>query len=192
MPDDVDTLATQLGPVLDSTVRSLRRIYSAASVSVALTSEDGASLSFVAADGEAAASVVGLTISVDTGIAGWVAMSQTPMAVGDVTRDPRFARDVAEQIGYIPQSILAAPIPGPDGALGVIEVLDADASRRGDLGTLSLTGSLLAALLAHSSESQLDPALLHRLVRVAATGPAAVALAARLLDVVIETGEQGD
>lgn len=192
MPDAVDVLASQLAPVLSSTVRSLRRLYSAASVSVALTSEDGASLRFVAADGEAAANVVGLEITVDTGIAGWVAMSQTPMAVGDVTRDPRFAREVAEQVGYIPQSILAAPLPAPEGALGVLEVLDADASRRGDLGTLALTGSLLAALVTHSSESQLDPALVHRIVRVTAQGPGAIALAARLLDVVIETGEQGD
>ncbi len=191
MPDAVDAVAAQLADALRSTARSLRRVYGAASVSVALTSEDGATLRFVAADGEAAASVVGLTISVDTGIAGWVAVSQTPMAVGDVTRDPRFARAVAEQIGYIPQSILAAPLPGPDGALGVIEVLDPDASRRGDLGTLSLAGSLLAALVTHSSESDLDPALLHRAVRVAAMGPAAVGLATRLLDVVIETGEQG-
>jgi GAF domain-containing protein len=173
-------------------VRALRRLYSAASVSVALITPDGSGLRFVAADGQAAASVVGLEITVETGIAGWVAMSQTPMAVGDVTRDPRFAREVAEQVGYIPQSILAAPLPGPEEALGVLEVLDPDASRRGDLGTLALTGSLLAALVTHSSESQLDPALVHRIVRVAAQGPAAAALAARLLDVVIETGEQGD
>jgi signal transduction protein with GAF and PtsI domain len=192
VPEAVDELAGQLAPVLASTVRSLRRLYSAASVSVALTSEDGTSLRFVAADGEAAGKVVGLEITVDTGIAGWVAMSQTPMAVGDVTRDPRFAREVAEQIGYVPQSILAAPLPGPEAALGVLEVLDADASRRGDLGTLALTGSLLAALVTHSSESQLDPGLAHRIVRVSAQGPAATALAARLLDAVIDTGEQGD
>jgi signal transduction protein with GAF and PtsI domain len=192
VPDAVDELAGQLAPVLASTVRSLRRLYSAASVSVALTSEDGSSLRFVAADGEAAGKVVGLEITVDTGIAGWVAMSQTPMAVGDVTRDPRFAREVVEQIGYVPQSILAAPLPGPEAALGELEVLDADASRRGDLGTLALTGSLLAALVTHSSESQLDPGLVHRIVRVSAQGPAATALAARLLDAVIDTGEQGD
>jgi signal transduction protein with GAF and PtsI domain len=192
VPDTTDDLAGQLAPVLSSTVRSLRRLYSAASVSVALTTPDGAGLRFVAADGEASANVIGLEITVDTGIAGWVAMSQTPMAVGDVTRDPRFAREVAEQVGYIPQSILAAPLPGPEEALGVLEVLDPDASRRGDLGTLALTGSLLAALVTHSFESELDPQLVHRVVRVSGQGAPAVALAARLLDVVIETGEQGD
>jgi GAF domain-containing protein len=195
VPGAVDEVAAQLGPVLASTVRSLRRLYAAESVSVALTSEDGSTLRFLAADGRASERVVGLQLPTGTGIAGWVAMSQQQMAVADVTRDPRFARDVAERLGYVPTSILAAPLPGEDGALGVIEVLDPDPSRRGDLGTLSLVGSLLAAVVtmgARQSASPLDPAFAQRLQRVAALGSGATDLAARLLDAVVDTWDARD
>lgn len=98
--------------MLNATAAALRRLYGAASCSVALTVSGGTALRFVAADGEASDQVVGLELPVDKGIAGWVAMSQSQMAVADVTKDPRFARDVAELIGYMPTSILAAPLPG--------------------------------------------------------------------------------
>lgn len=186
------SLSPALEAVLTPTVRALRRLYAAESVSVALTSEDGSALRFVAADGRAAEQVVGLEIPTSTGIAGWVAMSQQQMAVADVTRDPRFARDVAESIGYVPTAILAAPLPGEDGSLGVLEVLDPDPSRRGDLGTLSLVGSLLAALLSHAEGHDLDPALAGRVRRVAALGPGSAQLASRLLDAVADTWDARD
>lgn len=176
--------------VLNATAAALRRLYGAASCSVALTVSGGTALRFVAADGEASDQVVGLELPVDKGIAGWVAMSQSQMAVADVTKDPRFARDVAELIGYMPTSILAAPLPGPDSALGVLEVLDADPARRGDLVTLALVGSLLAALLAQTSQEQPAPELAGRLARLTELGPSAVGLAARLLDAVVDTWEQ--
>lgn len=176
-------------------MRALRRLYGAESASIALTSVDGATLRFVAADGRASERVVGLEIPTGTGIAGWVAMSQQQMAVADVTRDPRFARDVAEGLGYVPTTILAAPLPGEDGALGVIEVLDPDPARRGDLGTLSLVGSLLAAVAeladVHSAAPH-DPALAARVTRVGSLGPAASGLAVRLLDAVADAWDARD
>jgi GAF domain-containing protein len=185
-------MRSALVAVLDATARSLRRLYGAASVSIALTSEDGSMLRFVVADGAAGEQVVGLEIPVTTGIAGWVATSQQQMAVADVSRDPRFARDLAERIGYVPTSMLAAPLAGEDGAVGVIEVLDPDPSRRGDLGTVSLVGSLLAALLSHVDGDGLDPALTSRVRRVGALGPGATSLANRLLDAVADAWDARD
>lgn len=190
VPPSPSPLPSALADVLTPTVRALRRLYAAESVSIALTSADGSTLRFVVADGRASDNVVGLELPTGTGIAGWVAMSQQQMAVADVTRDPRFARDVAESIGYVPTAILAAPLPGEDGALGVIEVLDPDPARRGDLGTLSLAGSLLAAvatLAEQHAAAPVDPSLAHGLARLAAHGPAATDLAARLLAAVADT-----
>lgn len=170
------------GSVLLSTVRSLRRLYSSAACSVALVVGDGSVLRFVAADGEGADSIVGVEMSTSTGIAGWVTVSESALAVSDVHRDPRFARDIAESTGYVPRSILAAPVPGQEGACGVIEVLDADGARRGDLGTLSLAASLLGELLdrplAGTTPDRLDEAV----SRVRTLGPSAVRLSAGLLD----------
>lgn len=191
MPDTGGENAPLLD-VLTSTVRAVRRHYGASAASVALTTADDLALRFVAADGGAADRVVGLELPLEKGIAGWVAVSQSPMAVADVQHDPRFARDVAESVGYVPTSILAAPLPGEDVAYGVIEVLDPDPARRGDLGTISLAGSLLAALVAQTSETRIDNALTHQLVRVTSLGPGAVALANRLLDAVVETWDSGE
>jgi len=47
-----------------------------------------------------------------------------PLAVSDVTADPRFDRSVAEATGYVPRSILAVPLLDDEGAIGVLEVLD--------------------------------------------------------------------
>jgi GAF domain-containing protein len=53
-----------------------------------------------------------------------VVSSGQPIAVQDVRADPRFAADVAESTGYVPRSILAAPLTASGEPVGVIEVLD--------------------------------------------------------------------
>ena len=44
--------------------------------------------------------------------------------IEDVARDPRFAKDVAEGTGYVPQGLMAVPLLHDERALGVLEVLD--------------------------------------------------------------------
>lgn len=80
---------------------------------------------FVAADGAGSQAIIDVTLPVGRGIAGWVAMAGQGIAVGDVSRDTRWARDVAEATNYVPQSILAVPMMDEEGGvLGVIEALD--------------------------------------------------------------------
>ena len=122
-----------------------RRAFGAAACSVALLDDDGEHLVFVAAEGDGAAEVVGVRLPVSTGIAGWVVSSGQPIAVDHVEQDPRFARDVAESTGYVPRTILAAPVETADSVLGVIEVLDrTPVAHRDDLGLLSLVAHQLA------------------------------------------------
>jgi GAF domain-containing protein len=58
------------------------------------------------------------------GIAGWVLATHTPLVLEDVKNDPRFAGDVAEDTGYVPSGLMAAPLLHEEQALGVLEVLD--------------------------------------------------------------------
>lgn len=51
-------------------------------------------------------------------------MGGQPVAISDVRGDPRFAHDVAESTGYIPQAIVAAPLQTDRGTYGVLSVLD--------------------------------------------------------------------
>jgi GAF domain-containing protein len=44
--------------------------------------------------------------------------------IDDVGQDPRFAKDVAEDTGYVPSGLMAAPLLHEERALGVLSVLD--------------------------------------------------------------------
>lgn len=108
--------------LLTSIAAATRERLGAAACSVALL--HGAELEFRAADGIGTREVVGLRIPVGRGIAGWVVASGQTVAIADAHRDARFDRDTAQQTGYLPTSILATPIEGDDGPIGVLEILD--------------------------------------------------------------------
>ena len=153
-------LATSLGPAVrpagtDELLRSLtetaRRLFGAAACSLALLSEDESELVYTVAAGQGADDVTGMRIPVSQGIAGWVVQSGQPIAISDVASDPRFAREQAEQTGYIPQAILAVPVETPARLLGVISLLDRDPRRPGaeqDMALLSLFADQAALALA--------------------------------------------
>ncbi len=141
---------------LYTSVAAIRSLFDAAACSCALADEEGASLEFVAADGAGAGDIVGVSIPVGRGIAGWAAMSGQPIAVRDVQTDARFARDVAEATNYVPTSILAAPLISPRGeVLGVVSVLDAGIDEASDW-SLTVLGTLAAhmALVVGRSASE--------------------------------------
>jgi GAF domain-containing protein len=95
-----------------------------------IASYDGATdrLVFRAAAGPAAGDIVGVTLEPGVGIAGYAFSTGQPLAVADVSADPRFDRAVAEASGYVPTSLLAVPILDATGTIGVVEALD---GRRG-------------------------------------------------------------
>jgi GAF domain-containing protein len=130
---ELGQLAANLGPALtpaghDELLRSIteaaRRLFDAAACSLALLEENQETLVFHVASGAGEEDVIGLRVPINRGIAGWVVTSGQPIAINDVTKDPRFARDVAESTGYVPRSILAMPLETEREMLGVIEVLD--------------------------------------------------------------------
>jgi GAF domain-containing protein len=130
-----------------------RRIFGAAACSLALLEADDEHLRFLAASGEGAAAVVGLKLPVSRGIAGWVVSSGQLIAVDDVRRDPRFARDVAESTGYIPGSILAAPVESDSDTLGLLEVLDRSlAPGRDDMGLITSLARVAAVWVEFTRE----------------------------------------
>ena len=157
---ELGELATSLGPAVrpvgtDELLRSLtetaRRLFGAAACSLALLNEDESELLYTTAAGEGADDVTGMRIPSSHGIAGWVVQSGQPIAISDLAGDPRFSREVAEQTGYVPQSILAVPVETSQRMLGVISLLDRDARRPGadqDMALLSLFADQAALALA--------------------------------------------
>ncbi len=110
--------------LLNSIVEAAARIFGAAAASLALVDEKKQTLEFKVSVGAGNESVVGMSIPLDKGIAGYVAMTGQPIAISNVMQDARFNKDFARSTGYVPRSILATPLLFEERVIGVMEVLD--------------------------------------------------------------------
>jgi GAF domain-containing protein len=113
--------------LLRSVVEVARAIFRAKASSVLLLDEAANELVFEAVVGEGEENLLGMRFPAGTGVAGWVLATRTPLVIEDVGRDPRFAKDVAEDTGYVPEGLMAVPLLHEERALGVLEVLDRQA-----------------------------------------------------------------
>jgi GAF domain-containing protein len=69
-----------------------------------------------------------------------VLVTRQPLVIEDVTEDPRFAKDFAEETGYVPKGLMAVPLLYEERALGVLEVLDRPQRTQFSLVEMDLLG----------------------------------------------------
>ena len=110
--------------LLASIVNVSRSIFRARAASVFLYDAKTDELVFEAVSGEGAQALVGTRLPSGTGVAGWVLTTREPLVINDTTKDSRFSREAAERTGFVPESLMCAPLTHGDRALGVINVLD--------------------------------------------------------------------
>ena len=110
--------------VLRTVVEAAAALIGAEGASIALHDSTTGRLVFRVAAGNYGQGIVGRDVGPGEGIAGYVFSTGQPIAIGDVTADPRFDRTTAEAVGHIPRSILAVPLTDGSGTIGVLEVLD--------------------------------------------------------------------
>ena len=196
MSDDPTTRAMAAGvlsadeahrELLVSVAETARAIFGAKAASIFLYDERTDELVFEAVAGSGAETLIGRRFPSSSGIAGWVLVTRQPLVIEDVTADPRFAKDVAEDTGYVPKGIMAVPLLHQERSLGVLEVLDRPANSAFTLAEMDLLG-----LFANQAAIALD--LMQRSRRAgealsgADPGQAALARVARRLD---ELGMEG-
>lgn len=58
------------------------------------------------------------------GIAGWVAQFEKSTIVDDVANDPRFSEQIDSQTGFRTTGLIAVPLHGREGLLGVLEIVN--------------------------------------------------------------------
>jgi GAF domain-containing protein len=126
--------------LLRSIVEVARAIFGAKASSIFLLDEEADELVFAAVAGEDEQFLVGRRLPSSMGVAGWVASSRTPLVLDDVQSDPRFARDVAEDTGYVPSGMMAVPLLEEERVLGVLQVLDRPQRSRFSLQEMELLG----------------------------------------------------
>jgi GAF domain-containing protein len=169
--------------LLRSIVEVARAIFAAKASSVLLLDEATNELVFEAVVGEGEDDLVGKRFPAGTGVAGWVLATRTPLVIEDVRRDPRFAQDVAEGTGYVPEGLMAVPLLHDERALGVLEVLDRQA--RFTLAEMELLG-----LFASQAAIALDLLQRAREAESALAGDSGLSIVARLAEALAEQGEE--
>jgi GAF domain-containing protein len=177
---EIASLATLAGPafappesarLLEAIAFTAKELFGAAACSIGLLTDDEEEIVFTTAIGAGSEGFVGTRISSGTGIAGFVASSGQPMALSNLREERVFARDVAEDSGYVPDEILAVPIATDERVLGVLELLDRDTARvdaEHDMRLLTLFANQAAlAIQAARVFSHLGQSLLDAATRVA-------------------------
>ena len=153
--------------LLNAVCEVSRQIFSAKASSIFLLDEETNELVFEAVGGYGEEHLIGIRLPAGTGIVGWVLATRTPLILDDVQNDPRWAKDFAEDTGYVPQGLMAVPLLHEERALGVLEVLDRPQNSRFSLEEMELLG-----LFANQSAIALD-----------------LLLRARRAEAVLESGE---
>ena len=139
--------------LLDMIVQTAASVIPSRAASLFLVDEETEELVFEVALGSKADEVRKFRIPLGHGIAGLVAVSGQPMAVSDAAKDPRQAADVAESVGYAPESILCVPLVHEDEIIGVLELLDRDGApsfNASDMQALGLFANQAAVAIEQS------------------------------------------
>jgi GAF domain-containing protein len=118
-----------LDDVVRYATRAVRDIFGAEGSAILLLDESGREFRFpvssMAESGQRAGDVLReLRFPADQGIAGRVLTDGEPLAVNDVSQDPKFYPGVDKETGITTRAILAAPLRTDRGPVGVIEVIN--------------------------------------------------------------------
>ena len=171
--------------LLGAIVEVARSIFGARASSILLLDEEAGELVFEAVVGEGEDTLLGTRFPAGTGIAGWVLATRTPLVIEDVQEDPRWSRDVAEDSGYVPKGLMAAPLLHEDRALGVLSVLDRPESSLFSLEEMDLLG-----LFANQAAIAVDLLLRARAAERILEGETELAVIARLATTITGLDDQ--
>lgn len=174
---DALTLAAAAGTIaspvthsrlLEMIVETAAHVIFARAAALFLVDEEAEELIFEVALGSKAEEVKKFRVPLGHGIAGLVAVSGQPMAVSNAENDPRQAADIAQSVGYTPQSILCVPLFYEDQVVGVLELLDKEGApsfSASDMEDLSLFANQAAVAIEQSRTNRNLAALLGEVVR---------------------------
>ena len=132
----------ELRDVLQSIMSQVERLLQPKTWSMLLIDEQTGDLCFEIAVSPVAQELKGIRLKMGEGIAGWVAQTGQPLLIPDVSKDPRFASHVAEEVEYPVSSILCVPLKIRDRVLGVIELINTLGERTFDDDDLPLLGAV--------------------------------------------------
>jgi len=180
---------------LDYVVETASGLLGAQAASLFLVDEEREELVFVVALGSKAEEVKQFRISMGRGIAGYVAASGQPIAISEAASDPRFEREIADAVDYVPNTILCVPLILNDSVIGVLELMDKTGGQPFTPTDMEILGKFanLAAITIDESRLTHDISRLFRaLLNDAAQGISLPDSAKRFADSSVEFPENAD
>lgn len=158
-----------------------------------LVARDGDVLQVVAAVGADAGALLGVTTSVDGGVAGYVVASSQPLALVPTPGDVRTTTGIESLLADPPRNILCVPCTVEDEALGALEVIDKEGTTAFSFDDVEivtmLAGIAGAALQDAGALSVADPAeLAGELERLANDDPVRYATVSALVSALLRNG----
>lgn len=114
-------------------------------------------LYFHVATGEKSQEIRQLTLETGEGIAGWVIEHGTPLAVPDVSEDPRFSARISQTLNFETRSILCVPIQTDNAVIGAFEAvnrLDGRPFQEKDIPLLTAFVALIKMVLENSQHQR--------------------------------------
>jgi GAF domain-containing protein len=139
--------------LLEMILETAAGVISARAGALFLVDEAAGDLVCEAAIGGSAEQVKQIRLPLGHGIAGGVALSGLSLAVAEASSDPRWAKDIGERVGYVPESIVCVPLFYEDRVIGSLELLDKEGAPSftpADLHALSLFAHQAAVTIEQS------------------------------------------
>ena len=140
-------------PLLDRAMDLVTEIAPSEAGSLLLLSSDRTYLKFSIVKGPASAKLQDLEIPVGQGIAGWVAKTGIPLTVNDVASEPKWKKEIADNVEFSTRSILCVPLKSRAEVIGVIELINklrGEDYNDDDLEIIELLGAHLSTLIENS------------------------------------------
>ncbi len=133
-----------ISELLETVMQLSANMLNAAASSIMLIDEARRELVFEVSHSPKAVLLNRFRITMDEGIAGWVATHGRPTIANNVHTDPRFSRNVDVRTGFLTMSIAAVPLRLKGKVIGVLEVLNKYSEDGFDNDDLRLMTSIAA------------------------------------------------
>ncbi len=118
------TGSLQLSEVLHRILEQISQALRVEVVSLALIDPQKKILEYRASTSRQELDVVGMTLELGQGIAGWVAQEQRGVVVPDAYADPRFYPGIDQLTGFKTKAIACAPIHSDGEIIGILEAIN--------------------------------------------------------------------
>jgi Nif-specific regulatory protein len=143
--------------LLELIIESAARVVQAKAASLLLVEPNTNTLYFQVATGAKKKEIKEYRVKMGQGIAGHVAQTGQPLLIPNVSKDPRWLKEISDSIDFETRSIACVPLKLNDEIVGVVQIIDKEDGRPiqpADMHLLDEFAALAALAIGHAQSIQ--------------------------------------